>query len=94
MQGYRDFSDQELNDYKYGIRFAYALCTTLFALSLIFSSITLLIIAAVIAFASIFPSYHPFDYLYSYAVRHIFKKPKIPPRRNQVGLPESLHLFG
>src|SRR6266498_3272686 len=83
IQGYQDYSDKELNDYKHGIRFAYALCTTLVGPGLIFSNITLLIIAAVIAFAGIFPPYHPFDYLYNYAVRHLFKKPKIPPRTNQ-----------
>ena len=82
-QGYQGYSDRELNDYKYGIRFAYALCTTLAGLGLVLSNITLLIIAAVIALAGILPPYHPFDYLYNHAVRHILKKPKIPPRTNQ-----------
>ena len=83
IQGYQDYSDKELNDYKYGIRFAYALCTSLIALGLIFNNMPLLIIAAAVALAGTFPPYHPFDYLYNYAVRHILNKSKMPPRANQ-----------
>lgn len=82
-QGYQGYSDRELNDYKYGIRFAYALCTTLVGVGLILSNITLLVIAAVIALIGILPPYHPFDYLYNYGIRHLLKKPKMPPRTNQ-----------
>lgn len=32
VQGYQNYSDKELNDYKYGIRFAYALCIALVAI--------------------------------------------------------------
>lgn len=39
VQGYQKYSDTELNDYKYGIRFAYALCITLVAIGLILNSI-------------------------------------------------------
>lgn len=83
IQGYQGYSDRELNDYKFGIRFAYALCTTLVGLWFILNNITPLIIAAVIALIGIFPPYHPFDYLYNYAIRHLFKKPKMPPRTKQ-----------
>jgi hypothetical protein len=83
VQGYKTFTDKELNDYKFGIRFAYACCITLVAFGLIFQSLTILAIAAVIAFAGAFPPYHPFDHLYNYAVRHLLGKPKIPPRTNQ-----------
>ena len=83
IQGYQDYSDKELKDYKYGIRFAYALCTTLAAIGLIFNSIPLLIVTATVALASTMLPYHPFDYLYNYAVRHLFSKPRIPHRTAQ-----------
>jgi hypothetical protein len=83
VQGYEHFSDKELNDYKFGIRFAYACCITLVVFGLIFQSIPILAIAAIIAFAGAFPPYHPFDYLYNYGVRNLLGKPKLPPRTNQ-----------
>jgi hypothetical protein len=83
VQGYETFSDKELNDYKFGIRFAYGCCITLVAFGLIFQSIPILAIAAIIAFAGAFPPYHPFDYLYNYGVRHLLGKPKLPRRTNQ-----------
>ena len=83
IQGYQNYSDKELNDYKYGIRFAYALCTTLAGLGLVFNSIPLLIVAAAVALASTMLPYHPFDYLYNYVVRHLFSKPRIPHRTAQ-----------
>ena len=83
VQGYQKYSDQELNEYKYGIRFAYALCITLVVVGLIFTSIPVLAFTTLIAFAGAFPPNHPFDYLYNYGVRHVFGKPKMPPRSNQ-----------
>jgi hypothetical protein len=83
VQGYEKFSDKELNDYKFGIRFAYACCITLVAFGLFFQSLPILAIAAIIAFAGAFPPYHPFDYLYNYGVRHLLGKAKLPPRTNQ-----------
>ena len=82
-QGYHGFSDQELAIHRFGIRFAYGLCTTLIIIGLILANIPVLIIAMLVAFFGIFPPYHPFDYLYNYLVRHLIKKPKLPPRSNQ-----------
>lgn len=82
-QGYLNYSDQQLGDFKIGIRFAYALCTVLFATGLFLSSPKVLMVAATIAFLGAFPPYHPFDYLYNYAIRHLIGKPKLPPRSNQ-----------
>lgn len=83
VQGYAGYSDKELNDFKYGIRFAYALCATLLAIGLFFNYLMLLQFIAIVAFVGMFPPYHPFDYIYNYAVRHLINKPKIPPRTNQ-----------
>jgi hypothetical protein len=82
-QGYNGFTDSELNDFKFGIRFAYYLCGSLVVLGLLLSNIKILAIAMVIAFLGSLPPYHPFDYVYNYGIRHLMNKPKIPPRPNQ-----------
>jgi len=82
-QGYVGFSDAELNDFSFGIRFAYYLCGSLVALGLVLSNLTILTVATIIAFFGTLPPYHPFDYLYNYVIRHLIKKPKMRPRSNQ-----------
>jgi hypothetical protein len=82
-QGYLGFTDAQLNDFKFGIRFAYYLCGLLVLTGLIFSSVAILMTAMVIAFLAMMPPHHPFDYLYNYVVRKILRKPKLPPRTNQ-----------
>ena len=82
-QGYLGFTDQELIDYKFGIRFAYYMCGSLVVLGLVFTKIEILSIAMTVAFFGTMPPYHPFDYLYNYGIRHLLNKPKVPPRTNQ-----------
>jgi len=82
-QGYKGFTDAELNDFKFGIRFAYYLCGSIVVLGLLLTDIRILAVAMVVAFFGSFPPYHPFDYLYNYAFRHLFNKPMIPPRTSQ-----------
>lgn len=82
-QGYLGFTDTQLNDFKFGIRFAYYLCASIVLTGLLFSQIEVLIAAMVIALFATLPPYHPFDYLYNYGVRQMLHKPKLPPRTNQ-----------
>jgi len=82
-QGYLGFTDSELNDYKFGIRFAYYLCGSLVVLGLLLQNLEILTAAMIIAFFGMLPPYHPFDYLYNYVIRHLLNKPKMPPRSNQ-----------
>lgn len=83
VQGYCGFTDAELNDFKFGVRFAYFLCGSLVLIGLLLSSREILATTMVIAFFGSLPPYHPFDYLYNYAIRHLVGKPKMPPRPNQ-----------
>ena len=83
IQGYQGYSDSELNDFKFGIRFAYYLCGSLVILGLVFTNLEVLVAAMIIAFVGSFPPYHPFDYQYNYVIRHWIGKPKMPPRSNQ-----------
>ena len=82
-QGYLGFTDAQLNDFRFGIRFAYYLCGLVVLTGLVFSRIEILLLAMVIAFLAMMPPYHPFDYLYNYGVRQVLNKPKLPPRANQ-----------
>lgn len=82
-QGYVGYTNSELHDFRFGIRFAYYLCGSLVVLGLLMTNVEILACAMVIAFLGSFPPYHPFDYLYNYAIRHVVGKPKIPPRTNQ-----------
>lgn len=83
VQGYCGFTDVELNDFKYGIRFAYFMCGSLVLLGLLLTNLEILVTAMIIAFLGTLPPYHPFDYFYNYVIRHLIKKPKMPPRSNQ-----------
>jgi hypothetical protein len=82
-QGYLGYTDSELNDFKFGVRFAYYLCGSLVILGLVLIDINILAAAMIIAFFGSLPPRHPFDYLYNYLVRHLFNKPKMPTRANQ-----------
>lgn len=82
-QGYNGFTDSELNDFIFGIRFAYYSCGSLVVLGLLLTNLEILVVAMIIAFFGALPPYHPFDYLYNYVIRHLIKKPKMPPRSNQ-----------
>jgi hypothetical protein len=82
-QGYARFTDSELNEFKFGIRFAYYLCGSIVVVGLLMSNLKILTIAMIIAFFGTLPPNHPFDYLYNYVIRHLIHKPKLPPRTNQ-----------
>ena len=84
VQGYYCYSDKELNDYKYGIRFAYYSCDLLVILGLLLTNSWILAVAMTIAFLGWLLPKHPFDYLYNYAIRYMINKPEIPPRTKQV----------
>ena len=82
-QGYIGYTDAELNDFKFGIRFAYYLCGSLVLIGLLSTNLQILAATMIIAFFGSLPPYHPFDYLYNYVIRQMFNKPKMPPRSNQ-----------
>ena len=82
-QGFTGFTDTEISQHRFGIRFAYVICMTVVALGLIFKSQTILLIANGIAILGMLPPYHPLDYIYNYGVRFLVKRPKLPPRANQ-----------
>ena len=84
IQGCNCYSEKELNDYKYGISFAYYLCDSLMILGLLLTNLWILAIIMTIAFFGALLPHHPFDYLYNYAIRYIINKTQIPTRTKQV----------
>lgn len=84
IQGYNCYTDKEMNNYKYGIRFAYYLCDSMMILGLLLTNMKILAAIMIIAFFGALLPNHPFDYLYNYVIRFAINKPKIPQRTNQV----------
>jgi hypothetical protein len=70
-QGFRSFTDSELGQYRFGIRFAYFTCMSLVIIGLAFKSQPFLLIANAVALLGMLPPYHPLDYIYNYAIRHL-----------------------
>jgi hypothetical protein len=83
-QGYCNISDAELSALAFGNRFAYFVCVTILAIGVALTSIPILIAMITIAFFGIILPYHPLDYIYNHAVRHMLGKPKLPRRSKQL----------
>lgn len=79
-QGFRSYSEERLAQLRFGIRFAYALCTLLVLAGVAFKSGLVLALALIVAFFGALLPNHPFDYLYNLAVRHLLDRPELPSR--------------
>ena len=77
------FTDEQISIHSIGNRFAFQMCTLLFVTGLVLNSIPILATAAGIAFLGLILPFHPFDLLYNFGVRHLFNRPKFPPRSAQ-----------
>jgi Domain of unknown function (DUF4395) len=84
VQGYNCYSDAELSQHQFGIRFAYYLCDSLVLIGLLLSNLWILAAAMFIAFLGWLLPRHPFDYLYNSVIRKMLDKPELPPRTKQV----------
>ena len=82
VQGFADYTEEQMAKHRFGIRFPYLLCAAIMALGVAFVHIPTLIFLAIAAFFSILLPYHSFDYLYNYGVRYLVKRPFLPPRRS------------
>ena len=86
QQGYKSYSEQELNNISNGLRFTPLLCMGLALLGLYLQSPTLhFVIAALGILPFWFPTGHPIDIFYNKVVRHAFGGVELPanplPRR-------------
>lgn len=82
-QGFCGFTNAELGQHRFGIRFAYFICMSLVIIGLVLKNQQFLLIANIVALLGILPPYHPVDYLYNYVIRHLMGRPKLPPRSDQ-----------
>lgn len=82
-QGFTGLTDKELNEFQYGMRFAYLLCISIVLIGLILKNTDILLFALIISFFGSFLPRHPFDYLYNFVAQTFLGKPKIPKRGPQ-----------
>jgi rhodanese-related sulfurtransferase len=79
QQGYEDFTQQQLKEMEWGLRFTPTLCALITLAGLILQQPAILFTVAVLGvWAFFFPASHPMDMIYNYGVRHLFGAAKIP----------------
>ena len=83
-QGYDAFTDREITDMAFGIRFAYSLCTIILIPAVIFKSVPVLAVMMSLAFLSVISPNHPFDYIYNLVIVPFTDRPKLPRRSIQL----------
>ena len=77
-QGYC-LSESERRELAVGLRFSTGLCLTLVVVALALSSPVMVFVLAGIGVIAGFRARHPFDYLWNHAVRHLVRRPALPP---------------
>lgn len=84
VQGYRNYTDENLSELAFGNRFAYIVCSSILVIGVIAANIPILASMMIIALFGVVLPYHPFDYIYNYLIRGMINKPKLPPRSKQL----------
>jgi len=83
IQGYCDYSDENLSELAFGHRFAYYTCSFIVLIGLILANIPILTSMMIVAFFGFILPNHPFDYIYNYFLSSPMNKPKLPRRAKQ-----------
>ncbi|MDX1617728.1 MAG: DUF4395 domain-containing protein [Balneolaceae bacterium] len=84
QQGFTNYTDRQLEQMAFGIRFPYRLCVAVIVTAIVTGSIPLFAIMLGIAVSGIFLPNHPFDYIYNGVLSKWMRRPKLPPRANQL----------
>ncbi|MFK7772191.1 MAG: DUF4395 family protein [Saprospiraceae bacterium] len=84
VQGYQNYSDQQIAELAFGNRFAYQLCTACLFVGVLLCNIPILGTMMGIAFLGVVLSNHPFDYIYNYFLVTRMNKPQLPARSKQL----------
>ena len=80
QQGYTTFTNSELKQLEWGLRFTPAACSSLTLIGLVFQLPYLLMAVGVLGFWAFFaPAGHPMDMLYNNVVRPFFGAVRLPP---------------
>jgi rhodanese-related sulfurtransferase len=79
QQGYQSFTQGELKQLEWGLRFTPTACSSITAYALVTQNPYLLFIVGTLGiWAFFFPGKHPMDLIYNHLVRHIFTAIKLP----------------
>lgn len=84
VQGYRDYTDANISELSFGIRFAYYLCSFFVLLGLITANIQILMAMMMVSLFGVILPNHPFDYIYNILLSKPLNKPKLPRRSKQL----------
>jgi len=84
VQGYCNYSDENLSELAFGNRFAYIICSSILLIGVITANIPILTAMMIIALFGIILPYHPFDYIYNHVIQGMLNKPTLPPRSKQL----------
>ena len=77
-QGYC-LSGDEAHSLRVGLRFPTALCLVLVVVALALESTVMIALLVPIGAIAGWSSRHPFDHLWNHGVRHVFRRPELPP---------------
>ena len=80
QQGYTKYTQQELTEMEWGLRFTPFVCALIALFGLLTQQAWVLFAVAALGFwAFFFPAAHPMDMLYNHVVRPLFGAAKLPP---------------
>jgi hypothetical protein len=83
VQGYLAYTNEQLAELSLAIRLPYGLCAVIAAAGVVTTNIPILTVLMVLALLGAALPNHPFDYLYNFCLRHLLKRPLLPPRTAQ-----------
>jgi len=84
QQGFTNYTNRQLEQMAFGIRFPYRLCVAIIVTAIVTESIPLFAIMLGIAVSGILLPYHPFDYIYNVLISKRMGRPKVPLRPKQL----------
>ncbi len=84
VQGYCDYTDTNISELSFGIRFAYYLCSFFLLVGVITANIPILSAMMIVSIFGVILPNHPFDYIYNILLSKPLNKPKLPRRSKQI----------
>ena len=83
-QGYFNYSDEQIENFSMGNRFAFRLCTAILLIGVFTANIPILIAMMAVAFFGVVLPNHPFDYIYNWFIADRIGRDKLPKRAIQL----------
>ena len=83
VQGYCNYTDEDLSKLAFGNSFAYYLCGSIVLIGVVTANIPVLSAMMMVAIGGFALPRHPFDYIYNNFLSSLLNKPKLPKRSAQ-----------